>query len=361
MEIATAVSGQKLKPLGKPAQNSHAKPKKEMKPIPSIVIPEGRSHTIKALIDAYFLPEIGEILSQLSTYDLLPWQRSCQWARKTAPARICHPPSPGVGSRIWKRARDITAEARELLAAGKQAERTESELRALATFPGNDPEELGIETLLGRIAALSLYERTKWGRKNRKSIVNESLSSAEMSYYLAAAIQPFTEEWTSLINAMLNLSSMLICGIGAASFTDRGRLARHAGKNSRKASAPTRSFTGHSSSVRPLPIRLNSSSNFFARTLPMRKPAPFRWRSRRIIPTLRNGWQAWIISRNLRSPRESYYASRDNSIKNSCCLRDWIPLPARIHAGHINGSATLPMTMRRPRLRFFRAWIGSRN
>jgi hypothetical protein len=77
-------------------------------------------------------------------------------------------------------------------------------LRALGAFAGDDPDELGIETQLGRIAALSLFERSKWGRKHRESILDEALSSPEMSYYLAAAIQPYTEEWTSLIKVMAN-------------------------------------------------------------------------------------------------------------------------------------------------------------
>jgi hypothetical protein len=88
------------------------------------------------------------------------------------------------------------------LLAGESAECAESEFHRIKLYQGMDPGSLGLTTLLAKIAALSLFERTPWAMKFRPLIVREVCSSAELSYYLAAAISPTQDEWEALIDSI---------------------------------------------------------------------------------------------------------------------------------------------------------------
>lgn len=93
-------------------------------------------------------------------------------------------------------------EAQEIVNAAHEAKRTEDELRALEALAGDDPGEVELTTLLGKIAALSVFEKSKWGRTQWVNILQEALSSAEMSYYFASATNPSTAAWKSLAESM---------------------------------------------------------------------------------------------------------------------------------------------------------------
>jgi hypothetical protein len=161
---------------------------------------EENYHWVYQAIDHLYLPNIGEHLGRVSTDDLSPWQRSCAWARSRR-IHECMIRSPrAIVPFLAEDALEV--EALAMRATGQEAKLTEDEFRQLSVLEVGDPSDLKLTTLLGKIAALVFFERTKWGRHHRTTILQQALCTPEHSYYFAAATNPTSSEWISLAESM---------------------------------------------------------------------------------------------------------------------------------------------------------------
>jgi hypothetical protein len=161
---------------------------------------EDHYHRVNLAIDLLYHPHIGEHLAWISNEDLAPWQRSCVWARSRR-IHECVVRSPrAIVPFIDDNALEVDAQG--IRASGHEAKLTEEEFRGLNALAVDDVGELELTTLMGKIAALAFFERTKWGRHHRTTILQQALCTPEHSYYLAAATNPTSSEWISLAESM---------------------------------------------------------------------------------------------------------------------------------------------------------------